>query len=84
MEIATTLATVPAILAIVNVLKAQGLGSKYAMLAAVILGVGLNVADFYLGAYGGYQAASAGLILGLGAAGVYDVTHHRASGVIDH
>lgn len=75
METITTLATIPAILALVNLLKAQGLGSKHAMLAAVILGIALNIADFYLGAYGGFQAASTGLVLGLGAAGLYDVTH---------
>ena len=74
MQAVTLLATIPAILAIVNFLKGQGLKSNLAIVAAVVLGVVLNVADYYLAASGSYQAAAQGLILGLGAAGLYDVT----------
>jgi hypothetical protein len=74
MQTVTLLATVPAILAIVNFLKGQGLKSNLAIVAAVVLGVVLNVADYYLASSGAYQAAAQGLILGLGAAGLYDVT----------
>lgn len=74
MEAITTLATLPAILALVNLLKKLGLSGKLALLAAVGLGVGITVANYYLAMYGGYQAAVEGLLLGLGAAGVYDIT----------
>ena len=74
MDTITLIATVPAILALVNLAKDLGLGSSRAMLLAVLLGVALNVADYYLATSGGYQAAVQGLILGLSAAGLYDVT----------
>lgn len=73
MQTVTLLATIPAILAIVNLLKKQGLGANNAMLAAVVLGVALSVADFYFAANAAYAAASQGLLLGLAAAGLYDL-----------
>lgn len=73
-----TLATIPAILAIVNLLKGAGMSSKAAPAAAVALGAGLALADYYLGSNGAYQAAVSGVILGLGAAGLYD--YKRAGG----
>ena len=72
MDTALTLATVPAILALVNLAKGLGLTGKVSLLCAVVLGVLLNVGQYYLGDNGGYQAAAAGLILGLSAAGLYD------------
>lgn len=74
MEIVATVASVPAVIAIVNVLKEFGVAGKWATLAAVLVGVAINVANHYLGEVGVYQAAMTGLIIGLGAAGVYDVT----------
>lgn len=74
MDTIITLASIPAILALVNFAKDLGLGAKRALVLAVLLGVGLNVADYYLGETGGYQAAVQGLILGLSAAGFYDMT----------
>lgn len=74
MEAITTLATLPAILALVNLLKKLGITGKAALAAAVVLGVALNLADYYFAGSGAYQAAATGLILGLGAAGVYDIT----------
>lgn len=68
----TTLATAPAVLALVTLAKDLGLPTKAAALAAVVLGVGLSVADHALAGSGAYSAAASGLILGLGAAGLYD------------
>lgn len=75
MELITTLAAIPAVLAVVNLLKQHfGLPTKWAALVAVVLGVGFSVADLHLGANATYQAASNGLLLGLAAAGFYDMT----------
>lgn len=74
MDIVTTVATVPAIVAIVNLAKRAGLPTKAAAALALVLGVTLNLSDHYLGADPAYQAAMSGLILGLSAAGVYDLT----------
>lgn len=68
----TTLATAPAVLALVTLAKDLGLPARYAALTAVVLGVGLSVADHALAGSGAYSAAASGLILGLGAAGIYD------------
>ena len=68
----TDLATAPAVLALVTLAKDLGLPTKAAALAAVVLGVGLSVADHALAGSGAYSAAASGLILGLGAAGLYD------------
>ena len=74
MDAVMTLASVPAILALVNFGKQIGLNGRVSLVAAVLLGVGINVANYYLGDFGGYQAAVEGLILGLAAAGLYDIT----------
>lgn len=74
MEAITTIASVPAILALVNLAKDLGLPSKLSPLVAVVVGVGLLIANTYLADSAGYQAAIQGLILGLGAAGLYDIT----------
>lgn len=72
MDTALTLATVPAILAIVQLGKSLGLSGKWSALVAVALGITLNIAQYALGDLGWYQAAASGLILGLSAAGLYD------------
>ena len=75
MDAITTLATVPAVLALVNLLKYTfNINGKYSALLAVIIGVGLNIANYALGDAGWYQAAAQGLILALGASGIYDVS----------
>ena len=68
----TALATAPAVLALVTLAKDLGLPTRLAALTAVVLGVGLSVADHALAGSGAYSAAASGLILGLGAAGLYD------------
>lgn len=74
MEAVMTLASVPAILALVNFGKRLGLTGRVSLVLSVVLGVGINVANHYLGGQPGYQAAVEGLILGLAAAGLYDIT----------
>lgn len=67
-----TLATLPAILALVELAKRTGLPTKAAPWLAIALGITLATTDNLLAAWPAYQAASSGLLLGLGAAGVYD------------
>ena len=69
---AVTLATAPAVLALVTLAKDLGLPTRLAALAAVVLGVILAVADHVLAGSGIYAAGASGLLLGLGASGLYD------------
>ena len=62
------------VIALVNLLKGVGLSGKWSALAAVLIAIALNVANFYLAASGAYQAAMQGAVLGLSAAGLYDAT----------
>ena len=82
MDAVTTVATVPAIVAIVNLLKGLGLDGKLSALVAVILGVVLSIAVVAGAGNPIFEAASGGLILGLGAAGLYDLTPGRATGEV--
>ena len=76
MDAITTLATVPAVIALVNLIKNTfNINGRYSALLAVIIGVGLNIASYALGDMGWYQAAAQGLILGIGASGLYDITN---------
>lgn len=78
MDTMTTILSVPAVVAIVTLLKSMGVVGKWAMLAAVIVAVVLNVADYLWATSGLYGAAVAGLLLGLAAAGLYDVAKTAA------
>lgn len=69
---AVTLATAPAVLALVTLAKDLGLPTKLSAPLAVVLGVILAVADHALAGSGIYAAAAGGLLLGLGASGLYD------------
>lgn len=72
-----TIASIPAILALTNLAKSLGLSGKVSALLAVVLGVALAVGQYELAGFGWYQAAAQGLILGLSAAGLYDVSKPR-------
>ena len=72
MNTVSALATVPAIIALVTIAKDAGLRTSWASLLAVALGLALSVADYLFAGSGVWQAASSGVLLGLGAAGVYD------------
>ena len=74
MDAALTLATAPAVLAIVNLLKGLGLGGKWPALAAVLIAVAINLGVEFLGDQPAFIATASGLILGLSAAGLYDMT----------
>lgn len=83
MNTVVLLATLPAILALVNFAKKLGIKGNGALVLAVVLGIVLNVADYYLATNGGYQAASQGLLLGLGAAGIYDIQKPNYSEILE-
>lgn len=68
------LATPLVILALVNLGKEFGVKGKWATLLAVILGVLLALLDGLFAANALYSFVSSGLILGLTASGLYDVT----------
>ncbi len=73
MDTLNTVLSVPAIVAIVQLLKEFGVVGRYALVAAVTVAVGLNVAAYYLASSGLFDVVMAGLLLGLSAAGLYDV-----------
>ena len=74
------LISVPGILALTNLIKSLGVPGKWSALVAVLLGVGLNAANYLLHDAGLWQAAQQGLIMGLGAAGLWDVTKTDSPG----
>lgn len=80
----TTILSVPAVLAIVNLLKGApvNLPTSWAAFTAVIVAVALNVAIYFLGANPAFVAAAQGMLIGLAAAGVYDVAKPAAPAVI--
>ena len=78
MDTVTTILSVPAVPAIVEFLKSFGVTGKWALLAAVIVAVALNIADYLWSASGLYGAVISGLLLGLAAAGLYDTARAAA------
>lgn len=74
MDYITLIASVPGIVALVNFCKRLGLKGEAPLVAAVVFGVAVNVANFYLAASGLYQTVVAGLMLGLAASGIYDLS----------
>ena len=78
MDTLNTLLSVPAVVAIVQLGKAFGLAGKWALAAAIVVAVALNVATYLWSASGMYAAVSTGLLLGLSAAGLYDVAKTAA------
>lgn len=77
MELITTLATVPAILALVTLAKDLGLPSKLAPVVAIVLGMVLSLFDAVTSGLSLDQQnlmviLGTGIILGLSASGLYD------------
>ena len=68
-----TLLSVPAVVAIVTLAKSFGLSGKWSLLAAVVVAVALQLAAYQWSAEGWFSAVATGLLLGLSAAGLYDV-----------
>jgi len=77
MELITTLATIPAVIALVTLAKDLGLPPRFSPLFAVVLGVvlvlfdGVATATLY-DVQTVFQLIATGILLGLGAAGLYD------------
>lgn len=75
-----TLATIPACLAVVTLLRDLGMRSRYAALAAVVTGIVLSLLDTFTlsTAMPDYHAilygVASGFILGLSASGLYDTS----------
>lgn len=78
MDAVTTIATVPAIVALTNLVKLLGIGGKWSALVAVLLGASLALASWALAGTGWWEQLSSGLLLGLAAAGLYDLTPGEA------
>lgn len=78
MDTVTTILSVPAVLAIVELLKSFGVSGKWSLAAAVVVAVALNVADYLWATSGLYGAVVSGLLLGLAAAGLYDTARTAA------
>lgn len=78
MDILNTLLSVPAVVAIVQLGKAFGLAGKWALAAAIVVAVALNVVSYLWSTSGLFAAIVAGLLLGLSAAGLYDVAKTAA------
>ena len=72
MEAIVTIASVPAIVAVTNLLKTLGMTGRWATLSAVCLGLMLTALSRVLDP-ATWGMISDGLILGLSAAGLYDV-----------
>ncbi|AVJ51223.1 holin [Microbacterium phage PuppyEggo] len=78
MDIAITLASIPAIIAIVTLAKDLGLRSTFAPILAIVVGVAFalfdlfSIGDSVIGTQTILQAIAAGVLLGLSAAGLYD------------
>lgn len=68
-----TIASIPAVLALVNLAKALGLPAKLSIVLAILAGVAGALAEYAWSGQGWWAAARGGLILGLSAAGLYDV-----------
>lgn len=73
MDAVITLLTAPAILALVNLFKTLGMSSKLAPAAAVLIGLGLALFEFY-GSPEFVQTIERGLIVALSAAGLWDLS----------
>jgi len=78
MDPLVTILSVPAIVAIVTVIKGFGVSGKYSLVAAIAVAVVLNVVNFQFATSGLYAAVVNGLLVGLSAAGVYDVAKTAA------
>lgn len=67
------LLTVPAIVALTNLVKRTGLPSRLAPLVSVLAGVAVACGDAYSTGSGYLDAVARGIVLGLTASGLYDL-----------
>ncbi len=78
MDTVTTLVSVPAIVALVNLAKDLGLATKLAAPLAVVLGIGLAVGERLVDSRI-WEVVTLGTLFGLGAAGLFDMTKRPAA-----
>jgi hypothetical protein len=69
------------IIAIIQIIKTFGMDQKYSPIVAVVLGVIFSFALAYYGSTIEYEAAIRGLIVGLGAVGLYSGVKNTAEGL---
>lgn len=74
----TSIVTVPAIVALTNLIKGLGVGGKWSALVAVALGASLALATWALTGTGWWEQVSSGILIGLAAAGLYDLAPGEA------
>ncbi len=82
MEILTVIVSVPAIVAGTNLFKRLGVKGNWSTVIAVLLGVATNLAVYVWGDQEWFLAVATGLITGLAAAGLYDLTPGTASDMV--
>lgn len=75
MDMVDTVASIPAIIGLINLMKKLGLSARVAPAVAVLLGVGLMVATEYYAGTPWFDSGSTGLLMGLAAMGLFDMTH---------
>ena len=76
------LATPVAIIAIVNLLKRLGVNGMWSTVAAVVLGIGITLAETYMPGEL-YQTFARGVLLSLSASGLYDLRQGQAGAVTE-
>ena len=77
-ELITDGSAILVIIAIIQMIKSFGLNQKYSPIIAVILGIGFSLVMAYYGNTVEYEAIIKGLIVGLGAVGLYSGTKNTA------
>ena len=83
MEEMISIVTVPGVIALVKWAKSFGITGKWSMLLAMVLGIGLNVAQYAvenpITMEGLWGAVTAGAVMGLAASGIYDTARTIAT-----